>query len=460
MCLVVGLSAGSWLTGTLPAQTAKPSDNASAATPSIPYVPTRHDTVRDLLWMADVGTNDVVYDLGSGDGRVVIAAVRDFHARRAVGIELDADLVRESRAKAAREGVADRVEIIHGDLFTNDFSAASVVVLYLGHGANLDLRAKLVRTLSPGARVVSHQFGMGEWVKDKTFDVRTPFHGMYGERDNEFKHNPDVPDYDDTRDRANHDTLSVWIVHAPVAGVWRGEVPTPSGEQELKLTLHQRLSGVSGSFQLQDENHVAGNVQVDLWGDHVRCWCLPTHSGQPRDQIWVDGRVQGDSLSGGLRMWQGTNLVEAKWSARRDPADFMGAWEWTGASNAPVRLRIERRDGRLTATCADQNREKNAWRNETKPVPVFDLYDFGGGFYFTLLWGLEGTSYTRGSRRMGPQDGWLVGEAVLEDGTLKGSLAFYPYAERSADTGHVLQSNRNAGNPTTRRHWQLRRVTP
>jgi precorrin-6B methylase 2 len=143
-------------------------------------VPTRHDTVRDLLWLADVSTNDVVYDLGSGDGRVVIAAVRDFHARRAVGIELDAKLVDASRSNAVAAGVADRVKFIHGDLFTNDFSAASMLVLYLGQGANLDLRAKVIRTLKTGARVASHQYGMGEWMKDKTLIVRTYMLGMYG----------------------------------------------------------------------------------------------------------------------------------------------------------------------------------------------------------------------------------------------------------------------------------------
>jgi tRNA1(Val) A37 N6-methylase TrmN6 len=79
-------------------------------------VATRHDTVRDLLWLADVGTNDVVYDLGSGDRRIVIAAVRDFGVRRAVGIELNAQLVQESREKAAEAGVADRIQFIQGDL--------------------------------------------------------------------------------------------------------------------------------------------------------------------------------------------------------------------------------------------------------------------------------------------------------------------------------------------------------
>jgi SAM-dependent methyltransferase len=455
---LAGLAGCAWLAGLAPSNAATPGTNASPPKPSIPYVPTRHDAVRDLLWMAEVGTNDVVYDLGSGDGRVVIAAVRDFHARRAVGIELEAKLVQESREKAVQAGVADRVEFIQGDLFSKDFSAASVVVLYLGQSANLDLRAQLLRTLKPGARVVSHQFGMGEWTPDKTLDVRTQLLGMYGEMWNQFKTNPDVPDFDNTGSRASHDVLSAWMVPAPVAGVWRGQVPPECGGGELKLTLHQRLSGLSGSFQWPGPTSLGGSVQVDLWGDHVRCWCIPTNQNAHRDQMWVDGRLQGDTLSGGLRMWRGTNTVEVEWAARRDHADFAGTWEWPGSSNAPVQFKLERRDGRLTATYADQNRTKNAWVDETKPIPVFDLYDFEGGFYFTLLLGLEGNRFSGGPRRMGPDNGWVIGEAVMEDGTLKGTIAFYPYSERMG-----LPTNPQAGAtaaPPGRRDWQPKRVGP
>lgn len=434
------------------AEATPPGANASDS-PSIPYVPTRHDTVRDLLWLADVSTNDVVYDLGSGDGRVVISAVRDFHAKRAVGIELDAKLVEASRSNAVAAGVADRVEFIHGDLFTNDFSAANVVVLYLGHWANLDLRPKIIRTLKPGTRVVSHQFGMGEWTWNKRLVVRSSVLGMYSEWANPFRSNPDVPDFDDSPSRREHVTLSAWVVPTPVAGVWRGKVMTDSGEKELKLTLHQRLSGVGGWFQLQGTTNIQGILEVDLWGDHLRCWCIPTNVPWRQDQIWIDGRVKGDKFSGGLRMLQRTNTIEVVWAARRDPADFTGTWEWPGASNAPVRLRLERQNGQLVATYADENREKTVWRDDTQPVPVFDIYDFGGGFYFTLLLGADRPSYRGGSRRQGPQDGWLIGEAIMEDGTLKGALTFYPYPFTRPRAGTTTP-------PSDRFDWQPRRVSP
>ncbi len=437
---------------------------------SIPYVATRHDTVRDLLWLADVSTNDVVYDLGSGDGRVVIAAVRDFHAQRAVGVELNAKLVQESRSNALTAGVADRVQFIQGDLFATDFSAASVLVLYLGQSPNLDLRARILRTLKPGARVVSHGFGMGEWTKDKTLDVRTPHLGMYSEMFNQFRTNPDVPDYDDTGSRASHDTLAEWVVPAPVAGVWRGKVTTESGEQELELVLHQRLSGVTGSFQLQGSTNLAGSLTVDLWGDHLRCWCTATNRPWYPNQMWIDGHVLGERFTGGLRRGVGTNTIETRWTARRDHADFAGNWEWTpDATNAPIQFKIEKHDGVWAATYTDRNREKTAWRDDTKPIPVMDFYDFGGGFYFTLLLGLEGSSQRGSSRRMGPQNGWVVGEALLDHGTLKGSIAFYPYTETFLQRN--LDTNLNAAKPSPpkvsqpglapgRRDWLLKRMGP
>src|SRR5439155_3321431 len=130
------------------------------------------------------------------------AAVRDFGVRKAIGIEINPQLVQESRTNAVRAVVADRVQFLQGDLFTNDLHEAT---LYLGHNANLDLRAHLVRALQPGARIVSHQFGMGEWPPDKTLDVRTALLGMYSESANPFAGNPALPDFATPFVRMNHD---------------------------------------------------------------------------------------------------------------------------------------------------------------------------------------------------------------------------------------------------------------
>ena len=124
-----------------------------------------------MLRLAVVGPGDVVYDLGSGDGRVVIAAARDFGAL-GVGVEIDPKLVAESTESARRAGVADRVTFRAGDLFQTDLTEATVVILYLSTELNLRLRPKLLRELRPGARIVSHDFDMGDWAPARTVHVQ------------------------------------------------------------------------------------------------------------------------------------------------------------------------------------------------------------------------------------------------------------------------------------------------
>jgi SAM-dependent methyltransferase len=128
-----------------------------------PFLVTPLEVIDHMLGLARVGPDDVVYDLGSGDGRIVISAVKDFGARRAVGVEIDSTLVAKSRHYAQQAGVADRVSFVEQDFFQADFSSATVVTLYLTHDVNLKLRPKLLAELRPGTRVVSFNFDMGNW---------------------------------------------------------------------------------------------------------------------------------------------------------------------------------------------------------------------------------------------------------------------------------------------------------
>jgi len=139
--------------------------------PDVVYVPTPQPVVEAMLELAQVKAEDVVYDLGSGDGRIVITAAKTFGAR-GVGVEMDAALVKKARENAAAAGVSDRVRFVTADLFTTDLRPASVVTLYLLQSLNERLRPKLVRELKPGARVVSHVFNMGpEWPPGRTITV-------------------------------------------------------------------------------------------------------------------------------------------------------------------------------------------------------------------------------------------------------------------------------------------------
>lgn len=414
-------SVPAWRANPVRAGVRRPETTTPPLHSSIPYVATRHDTVRDMLWMANVGKDDVVYDLGSGDGRIVIAAVRDCAARRAVGIEIDPELVRESRKNAQKAEVADRVEFIQGDLFTNDFRKASVVTLYLGHKPNIRLRPKMLSTLKPGTRIISHQFGMGEWQPDKTLTVRTVFLGMWGEARNLFADNPHVPDYTGNESHfGRSDTLLMWIVPAPVAGIWRGKIDTSQGPQDCQLIFHQRLSEVRGTFQLSGENKLTGGVGVDMWGNHVRFFCIPDDMPYGQFEMRFDGHVNGDTMQGTLAVCEKDRLQESTWEAKRDKVDFAGTWEWPCATGArPVKLRIERRDGHLAATYLDRD----------QAVPVTDFYDCGGGFYFTLLVGRQGDSLP-----ITEDTGWLIGEGVLDQGALRGTIEFYPYGDAHGKT--------------------------
>jgi SAM-dependent methyltransferase len=137
----------------------------------VPYVPTPQEVVDEMLKMANVGKNDVVYDLGCGDGRLVVTAVKKFGAKRGVGVDIDPQRIRESDENARAAGVADRVKFVVQDLFKTDIREATVVTLYLLPDVNLRLRPKLLSDLKPGTRIVSHAFDMGDWQPEKTASV-------------------------------------------------------------------------------------------------------------------------------------------------------------------------------------------------------------------------------------------------------------------------------------------------
>lgn len=135
-------------------------------TPDVPFVPTTERAVEAMLELAKVTKNDVVYDLGCGDGRIVITAAKKYGAR-GVGIDINPERIAEAHANAKRQGVEHLVKFIEQDLFEADIREASVVTLFLLSSVNLKLRPKLLAELKPGTRVVSNTFDMGDWKPDK-----------------------------------------------------------------------------------------------------------------------------------------------------------------------------------------------------------------------------------------------------------------------------------------------------
>lgn len=146
----------------------------TTADPDVPFVRTPQRIVDRMLQLADVSEDDVVYDLGSGDGRIPITAARTYGAQ-GVGIEIKPDLVQKARRNAENAGVDDLVEFRQGDLFKTDFSEASVVTLYLLPDVNQRLRPMLFEQLEPGTRIVSHGFDMGEWEADRVVEFEDTF---------------------------------------------------------------------------------------------------------------------------------------------------------------------------------------------------------------------------------------------------------------------------------------------
>jgi len=185
----------------------------------VPFVPTPERVVQKMLEMAEVGPDDIVYDLGSGDGRIVIAAVRDFYARRGVGVDLDPARVEDGKRNAREAGVEDRTEFVEGDVFDFDFSEASVVTMYLLAEINLALRPRILSELRPGTRVVSHDFHMGQWTPDDSAII----------------------------DNRN---VYFWVVPANVAGTWRWS----DGERTFTAVFQQIFQRVDGYVTMEDRD--------------------------------------------------------------------------------------------------------------------------------------------------------------------------------------------------------------
>ena len=153
---------------------------ATAAAPKLdaPWIPSAPAVIAVMLDAAGVSVDDTVYDLGCGEGEIVIAAAK--RGARGVGVDLDPERIVNARRNAVRAGVADRVTFVEQDLFKTDVSPATVVTLYLGPDVNRRLRPKLQKELRPGARIVSHDFSMGDWNPDRTIPVhQAPGHVVY-----------------------------------------------------------------------------------------------------------------------------------------------------------------------------------------------------------------------------------------------------------------------------------------
>ena len=164
--LSAGLATAAWM-----AAASAAAQQAKGPTPDIHFVPTPPKIVDAMLKLARITAADVIYDLGSGDGRIVITASQQYGAR-GIGVEIDPELIKEATKRARKAGVADHVTFLQADLFKTDLSEASVVTLFLSASINRRLEAKLKRELKPGSRIISHRFPIDDWTPDEDVLVK------------------------------------------------------------------------------------------------------------------------------------------------------------------------------------------------------------------------------------------------------------------------------------------------
>ena len=254
-----------------------------------PYVASPVHVVERMLELAHIKPGETVFDLGSGDGRIMITAAQR-HGARGFGVEIDPRLVRRSNEEARRLGVSDRVKFLQQDLFNSDFREANVLTLYLLPDVNIALRSKILAELRPGTRVVSHDYGMREWRPDGEETVSAP---------------------DKTVGTRKESLVYLWIVPARIEGEWIFELSSGGKARRTRLTLKQSFQFVSGSVELTGQ----GDVPLSsgrLRGDELRL-VLPG-GALDRGPVELVGRVKGDFISGTVR--RGDRDV-ATWSARR-----------------------------------------------------------------------------------------------------------------------------------------------
>jgi SAM-dependent methyltransferase len=235
-----------------------------------------------MLRLAQVTAQDRLYDLGCGDGRIVITAAQQFGAR-GLGVDLDPERIAEAQAQARQAGVAHRVRFVQQDLFATDVREATVVTLYLLPQVNLQLRPLLLQNLRPGVRVVSHEFDMAEWLPDRTVWV-------------------------------DGSSLYLWIIPAQVAGTWTWQEATTAQVYTLRFTQH--FQQVEGTLDTPTESIPL--EQVALVGEQLRFTAL-LHLQDQLLRLTFSGRVQGSTLVGQIAT--PTARQPRRWVAQRTAQD-------------------------------------------------------------------------------------------------------------------------------------------
>ncbi len=255
-----------------------------------PYVQTPQNVVDRMLQVAKVGPADYVIDLGSGDGRMVITAAKKYGAR-GFGVDLDQRLVALSNRLAARAGIADRAVFYTRDLYDTDMTAASVITIYLLPEVNLMVRPKLLATLKPGTRVVSHDYDMGDWPPDQQMVL-------------------EAPDKPVGRDKTSK--VFFWVVPANAAGKWRWQMPLAGKPAGFELRVTQNFQRISGSLAAGGNAWPLDNAQLN--GEQISFSAADKASAMRYE---FNGRISGNALTGTVQVAGPASQRQLEWDATR-----------------------------------------------------------------------------------------------------------------------------------------------
>jgi ubiquinone/menaquinone biosynthesis C-methylase UbiE len=249
----------------------------------VPFVPTNQQTVEAMLQVANVGPNDFVIDLGSGDGRILITAAKQRGAR-GFGVDIDPQRVSEAieNAKAAR--VSGRVRFFQRNLYETKIADATVVTLYLLPRVNIELRPRLLAELKPGTRVVSHDFDMGDWEADLRVTVRGAGSEVY-----------------------------YWVIPARMAGRWQVRAAAPRGRQNFEVEFNQKYQELEGTVRGFERPAIVRDARID--GDRVGFTVVDDADFAHR--VRYEGKVSGNAISGLLRGDGSAPRGEHEWRATR-----------------------------------------------------------------------------------------------------------------------------------------------
>ncbi len=275
--------------------------------PEVPYVSTPNEVVAEMLRIANVSKDDAVYDLGCGDGRIVITAAQ-MYGCRGVGIDINPERIKESRENAIKAGVADKVQFIEMNLFEADIREASVVTLYLLSGVNLRLRPKLFRELSPGSRVVSHEFDMGKWESDATTSVkaenyRDPYIFNYWDQQ--------IADYWRTH------RVYLWIIPGNMNGTWKLTIPDIKGKSEFTLRFDHEFQRVRGQVLESASSTRIFLKNIDIRGNMLH-FTLEGKLNDRTESIYFEGILEGNTMRGTMEIERSPRKGKIKWAAKRD----------------------------------------------------------------------------------------------------------------------------------------------